>query len=207
MKQPQVARGFEPISYLERDVPSFGLRIRQNPASLLENACLRQSLARYTDVLVDLMFVRRLALWHSNARKRRVKSPKVYIRDAGLTHALLGIENYEALIGHLVVGGSWEGFWIENLIAAAPRGTQPNYYRSSAGTEIDLLLQLPDGALWAIEIKQTTNPKVARGIYTASKELNAVGTILVYSDEREVPGMSGVRAMRLEAAMEKLRVL
>lgn len=210
-------------TYLERDIPSFGLRIPAetlrrlwtmlaheqggllNAAKLAGNLGISgQSVARYLDLLVDLMLVRRLAPWHSNAGKRLVKSPKVYIRDAGLAHALLGIESREALLGHPVIGGSWEGFCIENLIRAAPRGTEASFYRSSAGAEIDLLLKLPGGALWAVEIKRTTAPKVTRGFHIAADDLEAGERILVYAGEREVPGSSGVRAMSLKDAIERL---
>jgi predicted AAA+ superfamily ATPase len=121
-----------------------------------------QSVARYLDLLVDLMLVRRLSPWHANAGKRLEKSPKVYIRDAGLAHALLGSETTEALLGHPVVGGSWEGCCFGNLIAAAPRGTEASFYRSSGGAEIDLILKLPDQTLRKIEVKRTTSPKVTR---------------------------------------------
>lgn len=210
-------------TYLERDIPSFGLRIpaetlrrfwtmlAHEQGGLLNAAKLAaglgvsgQSVARYLDLLVDLMLVRRLPPWHANAGKRLVKSPKVYIRDAGLTHALLGLETTEALLGHPVVGGSWEGFCIENLIAAAPRGTEASFYRSSAGAEIDLILKLPDGALWAIEIKRATSPKVTRGFHIASEELGAAERVLIYAGERDVPGQGGVRAMPLARAMERL---
>lgn len=210
-------------TYLERDIPSFGLRtpaetLRRfwtmlaheqggllNAAKLAANLGVSgQSAARYLDLLVDLMLVRRLPPWHSNAGKRLVKSPKVYIRDAGLAHALLGIESVEALLGHPVIGGSWEGFCVENLIAAAPRGTEASFYRSSAGAEIDLLLKLPGNALWAIEIKRTTSPKVTRGFNIAAEELHAAERILVYAGEREVPGSTGVRAMSLKDAMDRL---
>ncbi len=210
-------------TYLERDIPSFGLRIPAetlrrfwtmlaheqggllNAAKLAGNLGVSgQSVARYLDLLVDLMLVRRLPPWHANAGKRLVKSPKVYIRDAGLAHALLGIESMEALLGHPVIGGSWEGFCIENLIAAAPRGTEASFYRSSAGAEIDLLLKLPGGALWAIEIKRTTSPKVTRGFHIAADDLEASERLLVYAGEREVPGPGGVRAMSLKDAIERL---
>jgi len=121
--------------------------------------------------MVDLMLVRHLPPWHANVGKRLVKSPQVYIRDAGLTHALLGLETREALLGHPVVGGSWEGFCIENLIAAAPRDTEASFYRSSAGAEIDLILKLPDHQLWAIEVNRTTAPKVTRGFHIAADDL------------------------------------
>ena len=210
-------------TYLERDIPSFGLRIPAetlrrfwtmlaheqggliNAAKLAGNLGVSgQSIARYLDLLVDLMLVRRLPSWHSNAGKRLVKSPKVYIRDAGLAHALLGIESTEALLGHPVIGGSWEGFCIENLIGAAPRGTEASFYRSSAGAEIDLLLKLPGGALWAIEIKRTTAPKATRGFHIAADDLGVGERILVYAGEREVPGAGGVRTMSLKDAIEQL---
>jgi predicted AAA+ superfamily ATPase len=210
-------------TYLERDIPSFGLRIPAetlrrfwtmlaheqggllNAAKLAGNLGVSgQSVARYLDLLVDLMLVRRLPPWHSNAGKRLVKSPKVYIRDPGLCHALLGIETQEDLLGHPVVGGSWEGFCIENLIAAAPRGTEASFYRSSAGAEVDLVLKLPRGQVWAIEIKRTTLPKVTRGFHIAAEELDVSERILVYADERQVPGQGGVRAMPLIGALERL---
>jgi predicted AAA+ superfamily ATPase len=213
-------------TYLERDIPSFGLRIpaetlrrfwtmlAHDQGGLLNAAKLAaglgvsgQSVARYLDLLVDLMLVRRLPPWHANVGKRLVKSPKVYIRDAGLTHALLGLETREALLGHPVVGGSWEGFCIENLIAAAPRGTEASFYRSSAGAEIDLILKLPDHRLWAIEVKRTTAPKVTRGFHIAAEDLAVAEQLLVYAEDREVPGQGGVRAMPLANAMDRLRAL
>ncbi|MDE0346887.1 MAG: ATP-binding protein [Boseongicola sp.] len=210
-------------TYLERDIPGFGLRIPAeslrrfwtmlaheqggllNAAKLAGNLGVSgQSVARYLDVLVDLMVVRRLPPWHSNAGKRLVKSPKVYIRDPGLAHALLGIETLEDLLGHPVVGGSWEGFCIENLIAAAPRGTEASFCRSSAGAEIDLVLKLPGGALWAIEIKRTTSPKVTRGFHIAAEDLGAEERMLVYAGNRDVPGQGSVRAMPLASALKML---
>ncbi len=210
-------------TYLERDIPAFGLRIpaealrrfwtmlAHNQGGLLNAAKLAgnlgvsgQTIGRYLDLLVDLMLVRRLPPWHANAGKRLVKSPKVYIRDSGLAHTLLGIETQEDLLGHPVIGGSWEGYCIENLIAVAPRGTEASFYRSSAGAEIDLVLRLPSGALWAIEIKRTTTPKVTRGFHIAAEELNAAERILVYASDKQVPGQGGVRAMPLIEALERL---
>ena len=81
--------------------------------------------------------------YHANVKKRLVKSPKVYVRDSGLVHALLGIEDYNALAGHPVAGASWEGFVVENLLAAAPPGVAAGFYRTQAGAEIDLLIELP----------------------------------------------------------------
>lgn len=210
-------------TYLERDIPAFGLRypaetlrrfwtmLAHEQGGLLNAARMAtglgisgQTVARYLDTLVDLMLVRRLPPWHANTGKRLVRSPKVYIRDAGLAHALLGLETTESLLSHPVVGGSWEGFCIENLIAVAPRGTEASFYRTSAGAEIDLVLKLPTGALWAIEVKRTTTPKVTTGFYTAAADLGASERILVYSGDRDVPGNASVRAMPLHTAMARL---
>lgn len=210
-------------TYLERDIPAFGLRIPAetlrrfwtmlahsqggllNAAKLAANLGVSgQTVARYLDLLVDLMLVRRLPPWHANAGKRLVKSPKVFIRDSGLTHALLNIETQENLLGHPVVGGSWEGFCIKNLISVAPCGTEASFYRSSAGAEIDLVLKLPGDALWAIEIKRTTTPKVTRGFHIASDDLAATERLLVYAGDKEVPLESGIRAVPLFAALQRL---
>lgn len=210
-------------TYLERDIPAFGLRIpaetlrrfwtmlAHSQGGLLNAAKLAASLgvsgqtvARYLDLLVDLMLVRRLPPWHANAGKRLVKSPKVYIRDSGLTHVLLNIGSQEDLLGHPVAGGSWEGFCIENLISAAPRGTEASFYRSSAGAEIDLALKLPGGALWAMEVKRTTSPKVSRGFHIASDDLNAEHRVLVYAGDKDVPVGGDARAMPLMDALERL---
>lgn len=210
-------------TYLERDIPAFGLRIpaetlrrfwtmlAHSQGGLLNAAKLAASLgvsgqtvARYLDLLVDLMLVRRLPPWHTNAGKRLVKSPKVYIRDSGLTHALLNIGSQEDLLGHPVAGGSWEGFCIENLISAAPRGTEARFYRSSAGAEIDLVLKLPGGALWAMEVKRSTSPKVSRGFHIASDDLNAEHRVLVYAGDQNVPVGGDARAMPLMDALERL---
>jgi predicted AAA+ superfamily ATPase len=210
-------------TYLERDIPSFGLRI---PAETLRRfwtmlahsqggllnisthasglGVSSTSVSRYLDLLVDLMLVRRLQPWHSNAGKRLVKSPKIFIRDAGLLHALLGIGSLEALLGHPVVGGSWEGYCIENLISVAPRGTDASFCRSVAGAEIDLVLKLPGGEIWALEIKRTTSPKVSRGFHTAAEEVGAEKRLLVYAGDKDVPGSGLTRALPFGHALQML---
>ena len=213
-------------TYLERDIPALGPRIPAatlrrfwtmlahvqggllNAAALAEGLGVSgQSVGRYLDLLVDLMLVRRLQPWHENVGKRLVKSPKVYVRDSGIVHALLSIDTIEALLGHPVVGGSWEGFCIEALLAAAPDGTEPYFYRTSAGAELDLVLRLPDGNIWAIEIKRTTAPKVSRGFHTGAEDIKANRKVLIYAGERDVPVAEDVRAMPLEHGIGLLRAL
>ena len=209
---------------LEREIPALGPRIPAttlrrfwtmlahaqggllNAAALAEGLAVSgQTIGRYLDLLVDLMQVRRLAPWYENVGKRLVKSPKVYVRDSGLVHALLGLGSLEDLLGHPVVGASWEGFCMETLIAAAPAGTEPFFYRTSAGAELDLVLRLPAGETWAIEIKRTTGPKVSRGFHIAVEDIKADRKLLVYAGEREVPAGDGLRAMPLAAAVALLR--
>ena len=136
--------------------------------------------AAYLDLLVDLLLVRRLPPWHANLGKRLIKSPKVYVRDTGLVHALLNISDREALLGHPVVGPSWEGFVIENLLGYAPDGVFGHFYRSSGGAEIDLLLEWPDGDLWAVEIKRSLAPKVERGFHSACADLKPARKLVIY---------------------------
>jgi uncharacterized protein len=189
-------------TYLERDVPQFGSRIpaetlrrfwtmlAHNQAQMLNAANLARALgvdgktiAGYLDLLVDLLLVRRLPAWHHNAGKRLVKSPKVYVRDSGTAHALLGIRDKEALLGHPVVGQTWESFVTESLIAVAPDGTEAHYYRTSGGAEIDLVLTLPGGKLWAVEIKRSSAPKVERGFHSACADLRPSKRFVVYPGE------------------------
>jgi hypothetical protein len=203
-------------TYLERDLPQFGSRIpaetlrrfwtmlAHHQAGLLNAAALAaglgvdgKSVVRYLDLLVDLLLVRRLPAWHHNAGKRLVKSPKVFIRDSGLTHALLRIRDQEQLLGHPVVGGSWEGFAIESLIRAAPRGTEMHFYRTATGHEIDLVLTLPEGERWAVEIKRSSSPSVERGFHLACADLKPHQRFVVYSGSERYPLGDGIEAIGL----------
>ena len=193
-------------TYLERDVPMFGPRV---PAETLERlwtmlahgqgtllnasrlaaglAISVQSVTRYIDLLTDLLLVRRLSPFHANLGKRLVKSPKVYVRDSGLVHALLGIADHDALAGHPVVGASWEGFVIENLLSAVPAGTRASFYRTAAGAEIDLLLELPGGRRWAVEIKSGLSPRLEKGFHFARQDLKPEKSFVVYSGDDRYP--------------------
>jgi len=166
-----------------------------------------KSVANYLDLLVDLLLVRRLPPWHSNAGKRLVKSPKVYVRDSGIAHALLGIRDQEALLGHPVVGATWESFVMETLIGAAPEGTEAHFYRTSNGTEIDLLLTLPNGELWAVEIKRSSAPKLERGFHSACADLRPQRRFLVYPGTERFPLDEDTDAIGVVALAQALRAL
>jgi predicted AAA+ superfamily ATPase len=166
-----------------------------------------QTVMRYLDLLTDLLLVRRLEPWSANVGKRLVRSPKVYVRDSGIAHALLGIGDLDTLLGHPVTGPSWEGFAIENLIAAAPPGTQAGFYRTSTGVEIDLVLALTPARLWAIEIKRSRAPRPERGFHQACTDLGARKRLIVYPGEERFAAGAGVEAVGLTQLMQELRRL
>ena len=187
-------------TYLERDIPQFGPRIPAttlgrfwtmlahvqgglfNAAQLARGLAVEgKTVARYLDLLVDLMLVRRLQPFQANAGKRLVKSPKVFVRDSGIVHALLNIGDHEALLGHPVAGASWEGFVIENLLATAPERTIASFYRTAAGAEIDLVLEIPDHGLWAIDIKRGLSARPEKGFHDACEDLKPKRRLLVNS--------------------------
>lgn len=213
-------------TYLERDIPDlrpkipaetlrrFWTMLAHTHGGLLNAATLAQSLgvsaqsvARYVDLLVDLLLVRRLMPHHDNLGKRLFKSPKLYIRDSGLLHALLGIPNYNNLLGQPLAGMSWEGMVIENLIAAAPAGARASFYRTAVGAEIDLLLRLPNGDLWAIEVKSGLTPKIERGFHHARADLKPAQSFIVYSGNDRFPLAEGIDAIGLNGMAKTLLAL
>jgi predicted AAA+ superfamily ATPase len=211
-------------TYLERDIPQLGPRIpaetlrrfwtmlAHQQGGLSNAAALARALAvdgktvaSYLDLLVDLLLVRRLSPWHGNVRKRLVKSPRVYVRDSGLTHALLGIGEREALLAHPVAGASWEGLAIESLIAAAPGGAEPFFFRTAAGAEIDLLLKLPGHRKpWAIEIKRGLAPKLEKGFHIACDDVRPERRLVVYGGDERFPLADGVEAVPLVDLCEEI---
>jgi uncharacterized protein len=210
-------------TYLERDIPQFGPRIPAetlrrlwtmlaheqgqplNAAKLAASLAVSgQTIARYLYLLSDLMLVRRLPPWAGNVGKRLVRAPKVYVRDSGIVHALLGLATLDDVLAHPVAGGSWEGHVIDNLIAAAPLGTQAYFYRSTAGAEIDLLLELPNRQRWAVEVKRSSAPSVSKGFHIAAQDLGVDAKFVVYSGAESYPLGNGLRAMSLLDLQQRL---
>ena len=212
-------------TYLERDIPVFDSRLpaetlrrlwtmlAHNQGAPLNATQLASSLAvhvrtlnRYTDLLVNLLLVRRLPPWSGNAGKRLVRSPRLYLRDSGIVHALLGLRRLEDVLAHPVAGGSWEGFAIENLLAAAPNWVQPFFYRTQAGAEVDLVLEFDPGRRWAVEIKRSaSHPAPSRGFHTACADIDAQRRIVAYGGTRAFPQPNGVETLPLNGLMEQLR--
>lgn len=213
-------------TYLERDIPQLGPRIpaqtlrrlwtmlAYEQAQMLNAARLAaslgvsgQTIARYLDLLCDLLLVRRLEPWARQSSKRLVKAPKVYVRDSGVVHALLGLASPHDLLAHPVVGGSWEGWIIENLLACVPPQTQASYYRTAVGAEIDLLLELPGNKVWAIEIKRSSAPTVARGFHVACGDVAATRRIVVSSANTKFPMAGDIEHLPLLVLMQELLAL
>jgi predicted AAA+ superfamily ATPase len=156
-----------------------------------------KTVVRYLDILVDLLMVRRLEPLYANVGKRLVKSPKIYVRDSGMVHALLELDDREKLLANPVAGGSWEGFAIENMLAAAPDRTKAAFFKSAAGAEIDLVLDLSGNERWAIEIKRGSVPGAEKGFHIARKDVGAAKSFVVYSGAERFALGDGVEAISL----------
>jgi hypothetical protein len=210
-------------TYLERDIPQLGPRIpaetlrrfwtmlAHEQGQMVSHARIAaglgvsgQTVSRYLDLMTDLLLVRSLRPWSRNVRKRLVRSPKVYVRDSGIAHALLGLRTRDDVLAHPVAGPSWEGYVIENLCAAAPRGTASWFYRSAAGAEIDLVLEVPGAGTLAIEIKRSLAPALSKGFVIACEDLRARRRYLVYPGTESFALDRRTTALPLKALVAEL---
>jgi len=211
-------------TYLERDVPQLGPRIpavmlrnlwtmlahsqggQLNIAQLGNNLDVAASTAkRYIELLEDLLLIRTLRPWSGNVGKRLVKAPKVYIRDSGVTHALLNLTTLDDLLGHPVVGASWEGFVLENLLSSLPVGLTPWFYRTSAGAEIDLVIEKNSKERYAIEIKRSQAPSVSKGFHLGCEDIEATKRFIVYPGKERFPVTKSITAIPILDMMNELR--
>jgi len=203
-------------SYLEREILQFAPRISietlrrfwgmlaHNQGQLLNIAQLARNLGidnktanSYLELLMDLLLVKRLPPWHANVGKRLIKAPKIYVRDSGIIHALLNITDDEALLGHPIIGQSWECFVIENILNIAPEGVEGYFYRTSGGAEIDLVLAWPNSKLWGIEIKRSLNPKIERGFHSACEDLKLERKFVIYAGNERYSITQDIEAISL----------
>ena len=210
-------------TYLERDVATFGFRVSaellerlwimlaHNQGNILNSSQIAnaletsaQSVTRYIDLLADLLLVRRLQPYHSNLGKRMIKSPKIYVRDSGLVHALLRISSFNQLNEHPVVGRSWEGYVIESLLSVLPMDKQAFFYRTQAGAEIDLVIEHDYRTVWAIEIKRSLSPKVSRGFHLACEDVKPVRRFLVHAGDNRFPVSQNLEAIGIRQLVEEI---
>lgn len=211
-------------SYLQRDVPMFAPRLPAETVGRLWTMLAHQqgayvqlhrlasslgvsspAVARYIDLLVDLQLVRRLGSWSANMGKRLVKAPRLYVRDSGLVHALLGLRDLNDLAGHPVCGPSYEGFCIENILAAAGPIYTAYAYRTHAGAEIDLLLAKAGQPYMAIEVKRSTAPALSKGFDVACDDLGLTRRYVVYPGAELFPMRYGATAIDLQSLMRLLQ--
>jgi uncharacterized protein len=211
-------------TYLERDVPQLGPRIpavtlrnlwtmlAHNQGGQLNIAQLGNNLdvaaptaKRYIELLEDLLLIRTLRPWSGNVGKRLVKAPKVYIRDSGITHALLNLTTLDDLLGHPVVGASWEAFVLENLVSCLPTGVTPWFYRTSAGAEVDLVIEKNSKERFAIEIKRSQAPSVSKGFYLGCQDIKATRRFVVYPGKERFPVAKEITAIPILDMMDELR--
>ena len=207
-------------TYLERDIPQLGIRVPATTlrrfwtmvahhhgnlwnASSIANALGVSSPAasRYLDILCDTFIVKQLAPFSANLKKRLVK-----LRDSGLLHALLGIHNNEQLQGHPVIGASWEGMVIEQILAILPTGIEPYFYRTAAGAEVDLLLVPRGGASLPIEIKHSLSPKVSNGFRSVMDDLKCDRGFIIYPGNEAYPITSRITVLPITMLNELVMI-
>jgi predicted AAA+ superfamily ATPase len=206
-------------TFLERDIPQLGIGISApmlfrfwtmlahyhsqvwNAAEPARSLGVNEStVRRYLDLLEGVFMVRQLRPWHENLKKRQVKSPKIYFRDSGLLHQLLGIRVTEDLLSHPKCGASWEGYVIEALL----KGVQPDeayFWATHAGAEIDLLL-FKDGRRTGVEIKRADAPRLTPSMRTALTDLKLDRLVVIYPGERRYSLAENVEVIPFSESIE-----
>ena len=212
-------------TYLERDVPQMGFRVPAarlrrlwtmlahlqgetiNYSKLASNLEVdAKTVSHYIDILTDLLLVRRLEPWHTNVKKRLVKSPRYYVRDSGILHRLLGINSYDELLSNPVLGKSWEGFAVENILSVLPSRAETYFYRTAAGAEVDLVIRMTSSEIWAIEIKHGVAPKLGKHYSQTCDDVGATHKYILYGGDDEFPVGNDVNIISLSGLMERLHL-
>ncbi|MFC3417153.1 ATP-binding protein [Algoriphagus hitonicola] len=204
-------------TYVEKDIPLFGPQVsatrmkrfwtmlahfhgqQANLSDIGKSLEVSHTTARtYLDTLQDFFMIRKLQPWAGNTKKRLVKSPKIYIRDSGLLHNLLSIHSFDQLLGHPILGTSWEGFVVENILNSISNQWTASYYRSSNQTEIDLILEKGHREVWAIEIKRSIAPSLSAGFHKACEDIGATRKMVIYSgtERFQITGMTEVIGLK-----------
>ena len=210
-------------TYLQRDVPQMGFRIPSSRLrrlwtmlAHLQGECINyqklasnleldgKTIKSYIDILEDLLLIRKVEPWHVNLKKRLIKSPRYYVRDSGVLHNLLNIDNFDSLLSNPILGKSFEGFVLENICSVLPKRSQIYFYRTSAGAEIDLLIKFSN-QLWAIEIKYGNAPKLSKNFYKICNDVKANKKFVIYGGNDEFSIGNGVTMVSLRKFMNKLK--
>lgn len=208
---------------LERDLPQWGVGVpavalqrfwtmaahyhgqiwnAAEPARALgvgESTC-----RRYLDLLTDALVLRQLQPWHANLRKRQVKSPKLYVRDSGLLHRLLGLDTEKAVLSHPKLGASWEGFVLEQVLLTEPHD-EAYFWATHQGAEIDLLLRRGDRLL-GVECKRADAPRMTKSIRIAREDLGLDRVAVVYPGVKRYPLADDVEVVPLSTLAQPGRL-
>ncbi|MDO8965974.1 ATP-binding protein [Algoriphagus sp.] len=211
-------------TYVEKDIPLFGLQVsatrmkrfwtmlahyhgqQANLSTIAKSLDVSHTTIKtYLDILQDFFMVRQVQPWSGNTKKRLVKAPKIYLRDSGLLHNLLNINTFDHLLGHPVVGASWEGFVVENILNNLSSSWTASYYRSSNQAEIDLVLERNNQEVWAIEIKRSIAPSLSAGFHNACEDIGATKKIVVYSGKDRFPIKGEVEVIGLIEFLQLLK--
>jgi hypothetical protein len=205
---------------LERDFPQWGVRVSAvalqrfwtmlahyhaqtwnaaEPARAL--GVSESTVRRYLDLLTDALMIRQLRPWHANLRKRQVKAPKVYVRDTGLLHHLLGIDTAKALLTHPKIGASWEGFVMEQILMTEPHD-DAYFWATHQGAEIDLIVRRGDRLL-GVECKRTDAPRLTPSIRIALEDLGLERIVVIYPGNKRFPLSDKVDAIPLEELRQR----
>lgn len=208
-------------SFLERDIPQLGFQIPANTmgrlwqmlahshGQVLNASKLASSMGvsphtirKYVDLLEQTFMLRVLLPYAGNTKKRLIKSPRVYLRDSGILHALLGIEDRQELFGHPIYGASWEGYVIENVVTQLPRW-KASFFRTSNGAEMDLVLEKGTRRI-AVEIKSSASPVVSKGFWTSIETIQPDETFIVAPVDGGYPIAENVSVLPLQAFIERV---
>jgi len=212
-------------TFLEKDIPQLGFNIAaetlnrlwimcaHNHGQLLNSSSLGEALGlshttirNYLELLSQTFILRILPPYFVNLKKRLVKTPKIYVRDCGILHALLNIDNFDQLLGHPVFGASWEGFAMENIISSISDSWNASFYRTSSGNEIDLVLKKGLRRI-AVEFKASKAPKIGKGFHLALSDLKIDDAIVVAPVDNSYPVTKKITVMPLSEAITKIREL
>ena len=210
-------------SYIERDIPFMGPHISaatmrrlwsmlaHNNTQQVNYSKLGESLGvsyktikSYIDTLTDFYMVRQLQPWSGNTKKRLVKAPKLYLRDSGLGLRFLMISDFESLLGNPVIGAAWEGYVVENILSELLDMWRFSFYRTSAQSEADLVLEGSGKKVFAIEIKRSSSPTVSKGFHYACHEVKATHKVVIYPGNENFPLPNSVEAMSLKSFLKIL---
>lgn len=161
------------------------------------------TVTRYLDFMEGAFLIRKLQPWFANAKKRLIKSPKVYIRCTGILHKLLDLKSYEALQGHPIVGASWEGYVIEQIASTIPDDVELYYYRTQNGAECDLVLSLGLKAIVCIEIKYSDAPVVSKGFYNSIEDLESKNNFVITPNSDDYSKNENVRVCNISTFISK----